>query len=80
MVLARVLSQDPGLKEDLVMNEREPEPGSSGGEPSQDTDVVDEAREAALMREVMRKQERHREGGIEPWLRDEADEDPGPRA
>jgi hypothetical protein len=62
------------------MSEREPAPGNSGGEPSPDPDVVDEAREAALMREVMRKQERHREGGIEPWLRDEVDEDPGPTA
>jgi hypothetical protein len=62
------------------MSEQEPEPGSSGGEPSHDSGEVDEAREAALMREVMRKQERHREGGIEPWLRDEAGEDPGPEA
>ena len=60
------------------MNEREPAPGSSSGEPSTDSDVVDEAREAELMREVMRKQERHREGGIDPWLRDEPGEDPVP--
>jgi len=60
------------------MSERESAPGSSGGEPGTDSEVVDEAREAELMREVMRKQERHREGGIEPWLRDEAGEDPGP--
>lgn len=60
------------------MSEREPAPGSSGGETSHDSDMVDEDREVALMREVMREQERHREGGIEPWLRDEADEDPGP--
>ena len=71
-------SQDPSLKEDLLMSERESAPGSSGGEPGTDSEVVDEAREAELMREVMRKQERHREGGIEPWLRDEAGEDPGP--
>jgi hypothetical protein len=73
-----VLSQDPSLKEDLLMSDRESAPASSGGEPGTDSDVVDEAREAELMREVMRKQERHREGGIEPWLRDEAGEDPGP--
>jgi len=60
------------------MSEREPAPGSSGGEPGTDSDVVDEAREAELMREVMRKQERHREGGIDPWLRDEPGETPGP--
>jgi hypothetical protein len=73
-----VLSQDPSQKEDLLMSEQESAPGSSGGEPGTDSEVVDEAREAELMREVMRKQERHREGGIEPWLRDEAGEDPGP--
>jgi hypothetical protein len=67
------------------MSEQEPAPGSAGGGPIHGSDVADEAhrpdedeaREVALMREVMRKQERHREGGIEPWLRDEADEDPG---
>jgi hypothetical protein len=75
-----VLSQDPGLKEDLAMSEREPAPGSSGGEPSHGSDGLDDAREAALMREVMRRQERHREGGVEPGLADEADEDPGPEA
>jgi hypothetical protein len=31
---------------------------------------MDDAREAALMREVLREQEEHREGGIEPGLRD----------
>jgi hypothetical protein len=80
MVVAEVLSQDLGLREDLVMSEREPAPGGCGGEPRDDRDVVDEAREFALMREVMRRQERHREGGVEPWLRDEPDEDPGPTA
>jgi hypothetical protein len=60
------------------MSEREPAPGCSGGEPAHDPDVVDEDREVAMMREVMREQERHREGGIEPWLREEADEEPGP--
>jgi len=72
-----VLSHDPGLREDLVMNEREPAPGSSGGEPARDSDVDDEDREVAMMREVMREQERHREGGVEPWLREEDGEDPG---
>ena len=45
------------------MSEREPAPGSSGDEPGNDSDVQDDAREAALMREVLRAQERHREGG-----------------
>lgn len=60
------------------MSEREPAPDGSGGEPSQDPGVMDEDREVALMREIMREQERHREGGVEPWLRDEAGEDSGP--
>jgi hypothetical protein len=66
------------MKEDLVMSEQEPAPGSSSGPSAPDSDGVDEDREVALMREVMREQERHREGGVEPWLRDEAGEDPGP--
>ncbi len=61
------------------MSEQEPAPGSSGGEPAHDSGVVDEDREVAMMREVMREQERHREGGVEPWLREESDEEPGPR-
>jgi len=31
---------------------------------------MDDAREAALMREVLREQEQHREGGIEAGLED----------
>jgi hypothetical protein len=31
---------------------------------------MDDAREAALMREVLREQEQHREGGVEPGLDD----------
>ena len=61
------------------MGESEQVPGSSGEKPGQDPDVADEAREAALMREVLRTQERHREGGVEPAL-DETDEDPRPEA
>ena len=60
------------------MSEREPAPGKSGGEPAHDSELVDEDHEVAMMREVMREQERHREGGVEPWLRAEGDEDPGP--
>jgi hypothetical protein len=45
------------------MSEQEPAPGSAGGEPSHDSDVADEAhepdedeaREVALMREIMCK-------------------------
>jgi hypothetical protein len=67
------------LEEDVAMGEREQAPGSSGEKPDHDPDVLDEAREAALMREVLRTQEQHREGGVEPEL-DEMDEDPRPEA
>jgi hypothetical protein len=60
------------------MSEREHAPDSGPGKDS-GPEVLDEAHEAALMREVMRRQERHREGGVEPGL-DEMDEEPGPEA
>ncbi len=70
--------ENPGSEEDLAMSEREPAPGSSGDKPDNDSDVLDEAREAALMREVIRMQERHREGGVEPELGGgDADPEPG---
>jgi hypothetical protein len=65
--------------ENPVMGEAEQVPGSSGGKPGQDPDAADEAREAALMREVLRTQEQHREGGVDPEL-DETNEDPRPEA
>lgn len=61
------------------MGEPEQVPGNSGEEPSDDPGVGDEARDAALMREILRTQEQHREGGIEPEL-DETNEDPRPGA
>ncbi len=61
------------------MGEREQAPGSSGEKPGHGPEVLDEAREAALMREILRRQEQHREGGVEPEL-DEMDEDPRPEA
>jgi hypothetical protein len=60
------------LEEDLPMSEREPVPGDSGD----DSDVQDDDREAALMREVLRAQEQHREGGVDPEL-EVTDQDPG---
>ena len=59
------------------MGDRASLPGSSGDELSGESDVLDDAREAALMRDVLRAQERHREGGVEPEL-DSADADPEP--
>ena len=61
------------------MGEPEQPPGSSGGKPRQDPGAEDEAREAALMQEILRRQEQHREGGVEPEL-DETNEDPRPGA
>jgi hypothetical protein len=54
-------------------------PGNSGEQPGHDRGVEDEARDAALMREILRTQEQHREGGIEPGL-DETSKDPRPGA
>ncbi len=59
------------------MSDRASPPGSSDGEPGREPDMLDHAREAALMREVIRAQQRHREGGVDPKL-DDADADPEP--
>ncbi len=61
------------------MGEQEQAPGGSSEKPGHDPDLLDEAHEAVLMREVLRTQEQHREGGVEPEL-DERDEDPRPEA
>jgi hypothetical protein len=52
------------------MSDQAPTPDSSDAEPSGEPDVLDHAHEADLMRKVIRMQERHREGGIEPELDD----------
>ena len=58
------------------MSEREQAPGSdSGQEPGPGHEVREEDREAAMMREILRRQERHREGGVEPELDEESGED-----
>jgi hypothetical protein len=68
------------LEEDPAMGEREQVPDSgSGVEPGHGPEVSDEAREAAMMREILRRQERHREGGVDPEL-DDGDEEPRPEA
>jgi hypothetical protein len=69
----------PQLEEDLTMSDQAPTPGSSGNDVDGEPDRLDEAREAALMREIIRRQERHREGGVEPELED-AEEGPEPGA
>jgi chorismate mutase len=58
------------------MGEREQAPdGGSGEKAGHGPEVLDEAREAAMIREILRRQERHREGGVEPEL-DEIGEEP----
>jgi hypothetical protein len=52
------------------MSDQTSAPGNSGGEPNTAPGAPDENHEAAMMRAVMRKQEEHREGGIDPELAD----------
>lgn len=63
------------------MSDREPAGpsahGSSGDEPDRQPDLQDDAAEAALIRKVMREQERHREGGVDPELADDEDAEAG---
>jgi hypothetical protein len=61
------------------MSDQAPAPGGSGGEADSGPESADEAREAALMRKVMRMQERHREAGVDPDL-DDPDTEAGPGA
>jgi hypothetical protein len=61
-----------------MMTERASTPDNPKDEASGKSDVLDDARAAELMREVIRVQERHREGGIEPELDNRAgDDEPG---
>ena len=54
------------------MSDHTPAPGSPGDGPDSEPAVLDEAQEAAMMRAVMRRQEKHREGGIDRELDDAA--------
>jgi hypothetical protein len=63
------------VKEVMAMSDGASTPGGPGDGPER----ADDAREAALMRDVLREQERHREGGVEPGL-DDAGPDPEPGA
>jgi hypothetical protein len=58
------------------MSEQQQVPGSSDDEPADEASLENDAREAALIRKVLRAQERHREGGIDPELAVD-DEEPG---
>jgi hypothetical protein len=60
------------------MSEPELPPSGQDAGPSGEPDPLAAAREAAMMRKVIREQERHREGGIDPELADDdAVADPG---
>jgi hypothetical protein len=59
------------------MSDQKQMPGNSGDEPDNDVGLPDDAREAALIRKVLRVQELHREGGIDPEL-DVDDDSPEP--
>jgi hypothetical protein len=71
--MVSLVARNPSFEEDRTMSERPSAPDSSEDQASGKSDVLDDARAAELMREVIRVQERHREGGIEPEL-DEVDE------
>ena len=63
------------------MSDQASAPGDSGDETNSSPEAAAEDREAAQMRQVMRMQERHREGGVDPDLDDaDADADAGPGA
>ncbi len=61
------------------MSDQASAPDGSGGEADSSPEVAAEDREAAMMRKVMRMQETHREGGVDPDL-DDADAGEGPGA
>jgi hypothetical protein len=61
------------------MGDPQPKPGDSDEALNGQSGTLDAAREAALIQEVIRAQERHREGGVEPELRP-TDADPEPEA
>jgi hypothetical protein len=61
------------------MSDRIPVPGDADDQPGREADVADHDEIAAKMEAVMRAQERHREGGVDPEL-EVTDADPGPDA
>ena len=79
MVLAGRCPRCPASAEGMAMSDQAAAPGGSGGETDSRPDEAAEEREAALMRKVMRMQERHREGGVDPDL-DDVDAEAGPGA
>ena len=63
------------------MSDQAPAAGGSGDAAESTPEVTAEDLEAAMMRKVMRIQEAHREGGVDPDLDDaDADDDQQPSA
>ena len=63
------------------MSDQASAPGGADGAAESRPEATAEDREAAMMRKVMRVQERHREGGVDPDLADtDADDDQEPGA
>jgi hypothetical protein len=58
--------------EGVAMSDQASAPGDSGDAADSRPEVAAEDQEAAMMRKVMRMQERHREGGVDPDLADDA--------
>ena len=50
------------------MSDQTTPPGQAGGPDASESHPADDEEIAAMMRSVLREQERHREGGIEPEL------------
>ena len=59
------------------MTDRIPAPGDADDQPGSEPGRADDDEIAAKMEAVMRAQERHREGGVDPELED-TDADPDP--
>jgi hypothetical protein len=60
----------------MAMTDRMPAPGNAGDQTGSEPDAADTDEIAAKMEAVMRAQEKHREGGVDPELED-PDADPG---
>ena len=76
VVFASWIYRPPG---GVAMSDQASAPAGSGSEAEGGSEATAEDREAAMMRQVMRMQERHREGGVDPDLGD-TDADAGPES
>jgi hypothetical protein len=71
-----LVSNGVRLVQDLTMDDRAPTPGSHDDQRSGEPAEPEQAGEAALTHELLRLQERHREGGIDPELALSAGDEP----